>query len=449
MCHGKGCNVSFRDVNFDDCTLVALSGSHVSLESTEFVHETPLGSNISIFAEGTGTRVWFHDGFVGGGVQGAVVQQGARFEASDVTFEDIVVTGVLAQHESTSVALTGCTMQQFSPQYSHLNDGLWAHSHATASLRQCNFAHAGRSCVFASEGSTTDLHDCVMLESATGLLAVDNETQVQASSCHFLQNTDIGVHALAGASISADSCRSMGNEPAGYATRGAQMHLRSCSSADDGIGCVVSEGGQLLAELVHVSGAFGNGFECEGAGRMDLKLCTATSCVTHGVFCNDEALSGAAVVRAVGCTMQVNEQSGFVAGNGADMTLKACCSRQNKDAGLSATHSGVVNVIMSHFDDNTDGMWVEGNGKLTVTDCDVAGNSGHGILVEAYGKATIQGSSVTTSEQYGILVRSETARIDVDQCSVEGNEVDADAQSFGILNVVDCEGIESMNNLLV
>ena len=241
-------------------------------------------------------------------------------------------------------------------------------------------------------------------------------------------------------------CRSEGNVPAGYvATDSSQLRLRHCTSDRDETGCLVSDEGGLLAEGVHVTAALDCGFSCTEGG-MKLTVCTATDCTTHGVLCSQGPGDRASRVHAVGCTMQANGQDGFTVLDEASMQLLGCCGRQNKSAGISIAERGVVDVDSSFCDDNQWGFLVRG--VLRVGDSGARGNARDGIYVAGMGRATVSECTITCSGQHGMLVDGEGARIDAERCVVEGNEEDdATAHSFGVLNVVDCVGIESMNNL--
>jgi hypothetical protein len=316
--------------------------------------------------------------------------------------------------------------------------------------------------MFVSQQGTVKMHDCVMLESATGVYAVDEGTHVRATSCHLLRNTETAILALGQATVAAERCRSEKNSGVGYAASDhAQIYLRSCSSDGDEVGCSVSNAGQLLGELVHVTAALGQGFVCEYGGKAVLKVCTATWCHGDGVSCT----TGAAL-RGIGCVIQKNDAAGISAGESVEVFLDGCCCRHNLGGGLSVggdSHPGQmlscipamtessgtqIQVSNSCFDENEHGihMDVPGGGMLSVMDVEVSGSSYSGIYVKN-GRAQLYDCRMTNCERFGLLVEGEGARIDAERCSVEQSDENATSHSFGVLKAVECTGIESINAL--
>lgn len=448
VCYGEGCNATFTDVTFADCTLVVLAGAHVTLNAPTFTQEGEVGASLSVLADGAGTKVVVNSGDITGGMQGAIVQGGAHLEACDLTIAEVELTGVLVKDEGSSLSLTSCTMQDFSSLHNDVSDGVWLHSNATASLSKCNFAHAGRACIFVSHSGTGHLHDCAMLESGSGIHATGSCSHVHATRCHFVHNTGPGALVLGGATLTGDMCRSEGNARAGYAVSesGSEMQLIDCTSDSDDVGCSASYQGTLIARKVNVSGSWEQGYWCQG-GTMDLKVCSATACIENGVLCGCVVVDGCmSVLHAVGCTMQVNGHAGFVSEQGAEMSLKGCCSRKNTGVGLLVKESGSMEVSMSCIDDNERGFHVTDTGVLNAEEVKVARSMFDGVLVDLNGVATVKECSVTDNGRFGVLVEGEGARINASDSVITGNSAtDAVALSFGVLDVTDCVGIESTN----
>jgi hypothetical protein len=78
VCQGTGCNVIFKEVTFEGCSLVLLDGARVSLEHATFeqgcsaAEAVPTG--ISIIVHGAHTSLEVDCGSINGGVQGVAVQ---------------------------------------------------------------------------------------------------------------------------------------------------------------------------------------------------------------------------------------------------------------------------------------------------------------------------------------------------------------------------------------
>ena len=107
VCHGKGCRVTLTNVTFKNCCLVTLGGAKTTLKGTCFANKQM--HLLSTVAKDAGSKVTMHGGSVIGGENGALVSEGAYFEATDVTFQKMLDTAVKAQTKSSVLILTGCT----------------------------------------------------------------------------------------------------------------------------------------------------------------------------------------------------------------------------------------------------------------------------------------------------------------------------------------------------
>lgn len=113
VCHGSSCSPTYSDVTFHNCTLVVLSGAHVTLVCPQFTASHSPSSSVTIFAHGTGSKVVVEGGTVTEGKQAATVQAGARLEASDLAITHMELAGVEVKDEGSSVHLSGCTLSNF------------------------------------------------------------------------------------------------------------------------------------------------------------------------------------------------------------------------------------------------------------------------------------------------------------------------------------------------
>lgn len=72
-CSGAQCSTLFTNCKFENCTLVVLTGAHVTLEAPCFTQTSPaegaLTGGISIYAWGVGTCVRVNGGSITGGLQ--------------------------------------------------------------------------------------------------------------------------------------------------------------------------------------------------------------------------------------------------------------------------------------------------------------------------------------------------------------------------------------------
>lgn len=74
VCHGRGCEVTFRNVTFEACTLVVTERACASLQGTTSSFDPKLPHGVAVFATGPGTKLSMHRGCITGGTQGVTVQ---------------------------------------------------------------------------------------------------------------------------------------------------------------------------------------------------------------------------------------------------------------------------------------------------------------------------------------------------------------------------------------
>ena len=91
MCCGTQCRASFANVQFTNCSLVAVHGAEVTLDNCSFSWEGSSEScEIGIFASGSSTSVQVNGGMIRGGKQGAAVSDGARLDANSWKIRKVV-----------------------------------------------------------------------------------------------------------------------------------------------------------------------------------------------------------------------------------------------------------------------------------------------------------------------------------------------------------------------
>ena len=97
MCCGSRCSATFTDVEFINCSVVAVHSAKVTLDNCSFSWEAGVPtSEVAIFATGSNTFVQVNGGVVNGGRQGGTVCDGARFQADLWRISKEVLKGVSA-----------------------------------------------------------------------------------------------------------------------------------------------------------------------------------------------------------------------------------------------------------------------------------------------------------------------------------------------------------------
>lgn len=153
VCHGRGCDVTFKSCTFLHSALVVLGAASVTLTDCKFIQpqsqkgcssipgrsniaggrnvsrghrgsvflptdamtETSCpeskGFGISMFVLGGGTRVCMESCHVTGGVQGLAVQERARLEAKQLSVAGVSGTGIEVIGAGTKAVLHACMFQ--------------------------------------------------------------------------------------------------------------------------------------------------------------------------------------------------------------------------------------------------------------------------------------------------------------------------------------------------
>ena len=118
VCSGPGCSVTFSEVAFERCTVVAVGGATVTLSGCTFSLD-PFGlRGLAVLASGATTTVHMLRGedkgcTISGGLQGVCVPAGAHLSAADVTLEKVSVAGMEVSGEGSRLELDRCNMSSF------------------------------------------------------------------------------------------------------------------------------------------------------------------------------------------------------------------------------------------------------------------------------------------------------------------------------------------------
>lgn len=444
MCHGEGCVVTFTDVTFDNCTLLALSGAQVTLNQSKFQHtELSQSPGLCIYAHGPGSKVAVRGGTISGGIQGATVQAGARFEAYGLQVSGVEVLGVEVSHEGSSLRLTDCTLQAFSSVYHELDIvcGVCVHSgskadlsslkvsgmvygvavHSCASVRLADslVARTVSHCVALTLGATGNLDRCRLSRSQQrdGVFVEGEGSRADARHCHFVENSS-GVFALNGGKLTASSCKSSGNKAAGFsAAVSGMITLARCASEKDAVGCAVLTGATLNARKVAVSNSEQAGFLVQSLGHIVLKECSVKQCGTFGV----EVKGTGSWVDAEDCAVLESQSAGVQLLSSARGKLKGCTmARSALNSGVVAlgksTHLVLEECVMQQ--NAKCGVMARDQCVMLVAGCRSSRNRSHGFEAHSEAKITVRNSS-SDGDSGGCSVCS-GGRIMLEEATLDG-----------------------------
>lgn len=189
VCHGEGCNVTFSDVTFEHCTLVATAGAKVTVTNCNFIRDL---EGVSVFASSTNTTVCMHDNKVNGGEHGVVVQAGASLNASILDIQQAVLS---------AVEVSGSVAQLFQVSVGTGHDlchGVVVEGDgARACMKECTMMLKriadGCACISVASGAQVTLEECVFWAGSFGVFVDGAGSRAEAHSCLFRESVDTGV----------------------------------------------------------------------------------------------------------------------------------------------------------------------------------------------------------------------------------------------------------------
>lgn len=343
VCYGSR-NTSFNNVKFQGCSLVVISGASVTLQGVSFNHDTSAHSGLSIFASGEQTIVHADSSSIQGGLHGAMVHTGARFEGFHLTVERVLVAGIEVRGHGSALEMEDSSFSKFASLEEHL-EGTWsfgvvvrtpllpegnlagrltrvrtnkvgiafcAEEQGSMELDECaseadmmgcfsrsyglirsrnlTITAAERYAFVVRRGGTASLVESTIQRSKNAALYVDGAgSEVDIIRCKFLRNAKVGALVCNDGVLNADTCESQGNKSAGYMVQGpARLELTDSTSMGDCRGCCASSGGKLKARDVIIRSSTKEGFHIQSGGHADISRCTVSKVGEEGVYVANE-----------------------------------------------------------------------------------------------------------------------------------------------------------------
>jgi hypothetical protein len=455
VCSGRHTIVTFTDVNFHGCTLLALKKAKVTIQRSRFENMATSSTGLSVYAHGVHTTVKVHECSMDGGVQGVTVQAGASFEANQLVVTNMDVAGLEVIDSGSYLALNDCSVQGVANIFQHTSARFGVHVHGNSSARIERCSIAGFLDGVTTEGAGSSLHaeGCILQQNENnGILAEGGEAMLiscgsfdngmhgycsRGTACMTLNSSSasgsvqMGFAALsggkavlkgctaekcklfgvgaegAGSALEAESCTFQGNTWGGvHATREAVVTINKCtvprSDTEEGLYGYLSER-RAVMKLSHSSVSYAKkiGFAAYTASKVTLKGCTVSKCQTHGV-----------------CAV----------GAGTRLEADGVSLYQNRECGILAAAEAVVDVTDSRsIDDGTQAYCSQQRARMTVTNSSASGAGKAGFAVVSGGKVTLKTCSSKTCTGSGIIVQGSGSRLVTDDCTIEENA------EFGVL----------------
>ena len=443
VCSGMGCNVTFTNVSFDRCTVVAVAGATVTLTSCSLSLD---GCCLGLLASGAGTTVRM--GADGGkgctfnqGYQGVSVQAGAYLHACNVTVANACVAGIEVTGAGSKLELSDSHVRKFPPLSNTfpthsdtsnvavaVRDGSTARvtnvsiqkvgcgvevGNSSAQLSECCIENMhGGSCIefevnksgFAAERSCT-VHGCTLVHSKyAGIFVSGAHGDVDVRDCTLHSHAYAGLCVTGKATVTAMRCRAWGSKEAGYIAedQGSSMTLTDCESTGDdrgrladGRGCFAKQGGRVAALRVKVSDSTSSAVVAWKQGCVEMAECIVIGGKECGVIASEGGHANMTKCKVTSSSLQ----GVWVTGKSSNATLTDCIVEH---AGQSCMH-------------------VQGGGSVMMTRCDVKHGVEDGIVVLQKGsKVEAKECSFIDNGHCGVFA-SESASLVATDCKSSGS----------------------------
>ena len=334
VCSGVGCLVTFTNVTFHACTVVALNGAQVTLQSPKFTSMAASQAGLGIFAHGEGTSVHVQDGCIHSGMQAVTVQAGARFEATRLKVSGIDAAGFEVKDKASCIKLWYCTVEDVSTRFRDM------------------YAPRG---VLASSGGDASMHGCEMSGCFNGAQCREDGSRLAAKGCTFKRSITCGV----------------------LSTKHASAIVEACCSVDNGtLGFCAQDDAKMTINGSTATGSASSGIAVMRGGSAVLTECSVTKSKMHGVYVGGVGSQ----LEADGCILEENTQCGALSDNEAEGIMRCCRSASNGADGYCVQAKAALTVKNSSATASMNhGFGVMTGGKLVLKECQAGGSNGHGL----------------------------------------------------------------------
>lgn len=421
VCHGGGCQVSFSNTSFINCTLVALEGAQVTLHQCESSHAAASFEGTAVYCHGTGTRVLVQGGSITGSAQGIAVHGGASLEASSMDVTAVAITGV--EVKNSTVSLKNCSFKGFSLRCSKVTEvravhvhsrshaeltgvvingmdfGIVAQGSATLCLLDCKVSGTARSCVVVKSRSNAVLRGCQLIKSGMhGLCVHGKDSTCEAKNCGLFQNLGCGVSVYDSGTLALEGCEANANGGVGgfVATSDAEIDLMQClTRVNKGEGGYVVRSGAAMKMSECKSDADDWGFSVVG-GSLVADSCTVTNNSRAMVFVSQAG--GKAVLFY--CRLEKSGEFGVCVEANARLTMDGST--------VSRTH--------------LKGVTVSSGAKVKVMRCTLSGGGEHGAYAAGAGTELDMYKCVLKHNKYSGVYANLEAVVGVTDCRSEQND---------------------------
>ena len=422
---------------------------------------------------------------------GIYVSGGASLEAVSCQLAGNSAAGVQAWDADTTVSLQETAILDTQPDSDGaLGYGINVYGGASLSARDCAISGNAEAGLRAQDRDTVvSLQETTIQgtlpdgdgEYGHGVYVFD-EASLCAEACQLSGNRSVGILAETGAEVSLQGTTIQDTQPdeheaGGFGMQvltGARLEVESCViSGNTGVGVLVldSDTSVSLRETtiqgtqIAASGNGGYGIEAYGGVSLEADSCSLSENASAGILALD---SGTSVVLRETTLHGTRPDAfgdggyGIQASNGASVSAEDCDLWENAALGVVATVSGtsvslhrcaIRDTQPSGGEDYGYGIGAGSGASLTVTDCQVSGNTtagvvavdsgtqvtlretairetrrgelytvGMGLVVQAQAAVAATALELASNEGPGLYVVDRSTRVDCSRCRLQRNQ---------------------------
>lgn len=395
VCHGRGCNVTFKACTFQHSSLVVLGGAVVNLIDCKFIQQNsqkcfnsiPSRSNvaggrnksrgphnsvfvpteeplkedqclgISVFAMGGGTAVCMQTCHMSGGIQGVAVHRGARLDAKQLVVSEVSATGIEVKDEGSQAVLQACRFNACHSQ----QPAVAGSSTSTSGTDTCASVSTGASApvtapadsaraLLIHSGAFAEVTGATARNCERGFVVADTgrlnaSTIVMSHLCDAaVEVRDAGSH-MALSNCKINDCHASEHASQGGAARGLFVHCNSSAEvaqlnmSDSDLGVVVATGANANirdSEVMHVTQACIS-FRSGATGSVSASNMSGSK-LAHGLVVSGEGSCAA----ARNCYFTKNSECGAVSFEGGALDLDSCASEKNTGCAFWAVQNATL-----------------------------------------------------------------------------------------------------------
>lgn len=268
-------------------------------------------------------------------------------------------------------------------------------SDAAATIRNCDL-HDGRECgVLAREGAALHLAESrVFRNRLSGIHA--HQARIHIAQCTVFDHD--AAHGL-------------------MAREGSNCTVEQCSFSGNGLAAVFCDASHVVLQQTDVVHGRDSGIISQSRSTVIMENCRIAANARSGMCIASES-----TLLASSCTIEHHPDNGIVLADHADAELTRCTIGHNGLAGISLRNQASARILQCdiHDQSNNNGVTVENDSYLVMSECRVLGNGGAALELTGRSRARVSRSRLAGNRTYGVFAGGRSTGT-IEDCDVAEN----------------------------